>query len=214
MSLSPPKHIIFDIGGVVVRLNFEPSRRRIAEKCGISFAEVQALMTGKYDADGRLTFLARYVIGQISTDEYLNEVVERLGNCVTREALIADCRSDLPGVYPQTVALIESLRKEYAVSCFSNTHDLHWEYMLRTFPVFESFEHRMASHLAGTAKPLPECYAYMCQTLACDPDDALLIDDSEENIVAARAYGMHGIHYIGMPALGADLAKLGYVLPV
>lgn len=207
---SPPKYIIFDIGGVVVRLNFEPSRRRIANQCGKTYEEVQALMTGKTEADGSLSFLAHYVLGKISTDEYLDELLNRFGDGVTRAELIADCENDLPGVYEETVALIKVLKQQHSVSCFSNTHDLHWEYMMRAFPVFDFFEHKMASHLAGTAKPLPESCAYMCSTLGCKPGEALLIDDSRENIAAAIAYGMQGIHVEDVANLRSALRGLGY----
>ena len=212
MTIGSPQHIIFDIGGVVVRLNFEPSRQRIARQCGIPFDEVQALMTGKYEADGSLTFLAKYVLGQISTEAYLDELVERFGNCISRDELIADCADDLPEVFPDTADLIARLAESYSVSCFSNTHDLHWQYMLRSFPVFEQFEQQMASHLAGVAKPLPTAYEYMCKTLDCAPEQALLIDDSKENIKAAREFGMHGLHFVDIKTLKNDLSNYSIML--
>ena len=44
------------------------------------------------------------------------------------------------------------------------------------------------------------------------PDNCVFIDDSEPNIVAARRYGMHGIHFKDPAMLRKELIALGLPL--
>lgn len=47
----------------------------------------------------------------------------------------------------------------------------------------------------GHRKPDPAFYAHITQALDAQPDRILLVDDTEANILAARAFGWHGVHW-------------------
>lgn len=51
------------------------------------------------------------------------------------------------------------------------------------------------SYEAGTVKPQPEIYQYLCDGIACQPDEVLMIGDTiEADMIGPRKFGMHGYH--------------------
>jgi 2-haloacid dehalogenase len=51
-----------------------------------------------------------------------------------------------------------------------------------------------------------------CERYGLAPDSCVFIDDSEPNIVAARKYGMNGIHFKDPVMLRQELIALGLPL--
>ncbi|WP_373980583.1 HAD family hydrolase [Achromobacter sp. JD417] len=51
------------------------------------------------------------------------------------------------------------------------------------------------SYEAGAVKPQPEIYQYLCEGIACQPEDVLMIGDTiEADMIGPRKFGMHGYH--------------------
>ena len=59
----------------------------------------------------------------------------------------------------------------------------------------EGFDHHTFSHALGTAKPDPVIYGHAAEGMGLSPGEILFVDDREDNIAAARAFGMHAIQY-------------------
>lgn len=51
------------------------------------------------------------------------------------------------------------------------------------------------SYEAGAVKPQPEIYQYLCDGIACQPEEVLMIGDTiEADMIGPRKFGMHGYH--------------------
>lgn len=51
------------------------------------------------------------------------------------------------------------------------------------------------SYEAGAVKPQAEIYQYLCDGIACQPDEVLMIGDTiEADMIGPRRFGMHGYH--------------------
>ena len=74
------------------------------------------------------------------------------------------------------------------------------------------FDCVVLSGLEGLVKPDPRIYRVFCERYGLAPDSCVFIDDSEANIVAARRFGMHGIHFTDPKLLRAELIALGLPL--
>jgi putative hydrolase of the HAD superfamily len=71
-----------------------------------------------------------------------------------------------------------------------------WEPIWRAkLPVDEVFELVVDSAFVGVRKPDPEIYALTLDRLALPAEECAFLDDLEVNVDAARAAGMHGIHF-------------------
>jgi 2-haloacid dehalogenase len=58
-------------------------------------------------------------------------------------------------------------------------------------------------------KPDPRIFELLLERFAIDPLRAIFIDDVEVNAAAARAFGIHAIHFTNPVALRAELVALG-----
>ncbi|WP_313624744.1 HAD family hydrolase [Achromobacter sp.] len=57
------------------------------------------------------------------------------------------------------------------------------------------------SYEAGAVKPQPQIYEYLCDGIACRPDEVLMIGDTiEADMVGPRNFGIHGYHLDRQPA--------------
>jgi len=87
-----------------------------------------------------------------------------------------------------------------------------WMTRLGEWPFLEKFDGVVVSGLEGLVKPDPRIYRVFCERYGLAPDSCVFIDDSEANIVAARRFGMHGIHFTDPRLLRAELIALGLPL--
>jgi putative hydrolase of the HAD superfamily len=71
-----------------------------------------------------------------------------------------------------------------------------WEPLWRAkLPIDEVFELVVDSAFVGLRKPEPEIYALTLERLGLPAQACAFLDDLEINVDAARALGMHGIHF-------------------
>src|SRR5690606_29115418 len=63
------------------------------------------------------------------------------------------------------------------------------------FPFFNEFEGAVVSGEEGLIKPDPEIYKLLLRKYNLIPENSVFIDDRLENVEAARALNIHGIHY-------------------
>ena len=73
----------------------------------------------------------------------------------------------------------------------------------------ENFAHHTFSHRLKTAKPDPAIYAHAAQGLGVPPASILFLDDREDNILAARAFGMQAIQYLNHEDFLRDMHQAG-----
>ncbi|MGH1364360.1 MAG: HAD family hydrolase [Calditrichia bacterium] len=207
----PISHVVFDIGGVVIRLNHGVVRSRFAERLGIPVEDLNELIsTYRIDGDAQ-SLAARFRIGTIDADTYLEAYLRRFNNQISKRELIDFLCSELGEPIPETLSLLDDLRGKVNVSCFSNSQAIHWSYLIGDYPVMKEFNPAMASHLAGCAKPDPQTYQYIFNQLNAAAEDCLLIDDSKENVASAKAAGMASIWYQSPQQLLTDLNRFRFV---
>ncbi|MNV81455.1 (S)-2-haloacid dehalogenase 4A [compost metagenome] len=59
------------------------------------------------------------------------------------------------------------------------------------------------SYEACAVKPQPEIYQYLCDGIACRPDEILMIGDTvDADMIGPRKFGIHGYHLNRHPATG------------
>lgn len=81
---------------------------------------------------------------------------------------------------------------------------------LLEFPWMRDFTAKVWSSRLRCAKPDAAIYHHALDRLDVRADEALFLDDRQENIVAARAVGMSGIVFRGIPELHEDLQEMGF----
>ena len=79
----------------------------------------------------------------------------------------------------------------YRTYILSNASDLFFTYFANFGPL-EDFDGAVISCQELLLKPEPEIYQRLLSRYGLDPTECLFIDDREENVAAARAFGMRG----------------------
>jgi len=201
-----PRWLIFDLGGVIVDFDAEAAWFPYGQRAPEKEAVVKELIA---DPEGPR---ARLSEGRISADEYFAAVDRVLEFRLDRGEHRAIDASVLLGERPEMVKLLDALVGQAHLACFSNTHGLHWDHMLANYRCMELFEVQLASHLLWVRKPEPRAFEVACERLEAPPEDCIFIDDTLENVEAARRAGMVGLHFRGPGQLMQDLEDLGIAL--
>ena len=117
----------------------------------------------------------------------------------------------LPGEVEGSRAILERLSAAgvplYAITNYSAEK---WEETVARFPFLtEHFRDVAVSGLEGVTKPDPEIYRRCLGRNALEAQGCVFIDDSADNVDAARALGLDAIRFTDAPALAAALAERG-----
>jgi len=96
----------------------------------------------------------------------------------------------------------------------SNMHADMASYARRTFGWWQRLDSLTLSCEVRLIKPERAMYERCLEGLALRPDEALFIDDREENVQAAREVGLRALRFESVERLRGDLEGLGFaVLP-
>lgn len=197
--------IIFDVGGVLLRTYDHRYRREWDKRLGLASGESEELVfnspTGQAAQAGRITYQAlhQWVVQQFNLS---GEDAKQFWH-----DFWAGDDLDL-----QLIALIRSLRPGYQTAIISNAWDnLHW-LLTEKYPIADAFDLIVGSAYEKIMKPDPEIYRRTLARLGRRPEEALFIDDNEQNVLAARALGMAAIHFNPLIDLPAHFAQLGIQL--
>lgn len=199
-----PKAVIFDLGNVLVDFNHMVAAERISKFSDKTGQEIFDLFF-----DSELTAL--FEEGKILPPDFFLGVKEKLNLKleypdfvpIWNEIFFLSERNW--GVYN----LARSLRKRYKVALLSNINILHFEYLTKTFPLFDVFHQIVTSFESGFRKPHPSIYQKTLQALEVSPEDAFYTDDRADLIEKAAELGIRGHVFTGIKKLHKDLIDSG-----
>jgi len=196
------RNIIFDLGGVLIDLDFTTPVREFEKLGGNSagFDYRQAIRDPVFRA---------FETGGVTPDQFRQRIREILGNPrATDQQIDAAWCSMMDSIPLEKIALIKKLGARFRLFLFSNTNTIHITYFLERFEKkygfnLESlFEQSFYSHIIRDRKPLTSSYEKVLTLGNMRKEETLFVDDFEENIKAAEEFGLKVIHYIP----GSDLA--------
>ncbi len=182
--------IIFDLGGVLVDWKPEYLYRKIFngnEKKVKWFLETVCTNAWNAEQDGGRTIEEAENIKIAEFPEH--EDLIRL--------FYKQWHQMFSGPIEENVALFKALKASgnYKIYALTNWSAEKWDMALELFPFFHYFDGVVVSGQEKMRKPSPEIYNLLIDKFAINPENAIFIDDNEENIIAANALKIHGIHY-------------------
>ncbi len=189
-DLTGIKNIIFDLGNVLLNLDFGASIKTF-HQLGLDEKVVD-----KQQAYADPVFYDLET-GRISPEEFRKRVREILGNPNASDQQIDDAwYAMILDVPANRVKLVQELSNEYNVYLFSNTNQIHIERLHKEFKQqhgidFPSlFVKDYYSFEIGERKPELESYWKVINLAGIDPQESLFIDDLEKNIAGAQKAGL------------------------
>lgn len=195
------KLVIFDLGGVLVKVEPQQMFRALAQETRQPIEKIQRSV-----ADPSL--LESFELGRITPKQFFVEVSRRLGTEWTFDQFVSSWNGIL-SEDTRTSWLLERLHGRYSLLVLTNTNALHDEHIRHTWPVFSRAHHWVASHQVGLRKPDEAIYRLALRQANVPPEATVYIDDIAEHIAAARRLGVRAIQMTDGMRLEDELRAVG-----
>jgi len=198
--MSAAQCVVFDLGGVLVDWN----PRYLYRKMFASEAEVEAFLSDIFSHDWILASDAGRPL-----DDCIAELVARHPDHAAPIRAFRDRWHEMvAGPIAGSVEILRALKlRGVPLYALTNWSRETWPLALELFDFLDWFDGLVVSGLEGVAKPDAGIF-YRLENHGVALDNAVFIDDRADNIAAAEALGMTGIHFTGTQALGERLAAL------
>lgn len=185
------KDIVFDLGGVVLNIDYHKTERAFKS---IGFPHFDEL----YTQFKQSPLFVRFEKGLITPESFLGELRAHSQRKVKDQTLIEAWNAMLLDLPPENLDFITQLKQDYRVFLLSNTNAIHYEAffdqveaMLGRRDLAPYFEKEYYSHLIGKRKPDQEVFEFIIRDAGIDPVETLMIDDSPQHLEGAKAVGFH-----------------------
>lgn len=187
------KNIIFDLGGVVIRLN----RNRAADSlAALGIADAPALL-GEYQQKGPFLKLET---GEFSSADFYDFMIPLCRKDVTCADIRDAFEQFLIDIPVENLEIIRALRKSgFRLFVLSNTNPImfnHWiarEFKKEGLSINDYFDGIVVSFQEGICKPDPEIFNNLIHRYGLNPAYTLMLDDSEANCLSAESVGLKAI---------------------
>lgn len=107
------------------------------------------------------------------------------------------------------IRLLVRLSESYPTALLSNTSEIHWGYLFKTYPALRSVQWRFASHLMKGLKPDPVIYKKVSEKTGYALDDIVYVDDHPGFVRAAKRLGIRAVCFDGKTPLKTLFKKVG-----
>ncbi len=187
------KNIIFDLGGVIMNIDFKKTEQAFAE---LGFTDFKQYMTQFHITP----FFEQYETGKINDDEFIKGIQQIADKPIMPEQVIQAWNALLLDFPPERIALLEKIRNHYRIFLLSNTNALHYSAFQQTLhaqtgKVLEDiFEKTYYSHTTHLRKPDAAIYQLVIDENNLHPAETLFIDDTASNFSGALAIGIQTLH--------------------
>ena len=179
--------VFFDLGGVIVRTEYQTPRERLAERLGMEYEDLNKIVF-----DSETGYQAS--LGTITSLQHWESVIKRLKrpheemNAIRDEFFAGDI------VDREILHFLRSLRGKYTTGLISNAWSDLRDYIVRE-KMDDAFDHIIISAEVGVAKPEAGIYKIALKQAGVRPKEAVLVDDFYINIEGCEKVGMKGIHF-------------------
>jgi HAD superfamily hydrolase (TIGR01509 family) len=200
--MSEIRHIVFDLGQVLIRWDPERPYRRLIpdETARRKFLSEVCTPAWNLEQDR----------GRSWPDAEAALIAEHPEEAELIRAFRQNWNEMVPDAIPGTAAIVDALVDGGAdVTALTNFAADTYLVAESRFPVFRRFRGVTVSGRVGLVKPDPAIYRHHAAAFGLDPARTLFFDDSAANVDAARAVGWNAELFTGAERMRQDLARYG-----
>lgn len=199
------KHIILDIGGVLLEFDFQKVAENLKKLSPHDTEIITEVLLGP-DKN-------RFETGKMSDHKFYRNIVRRLEVELSYQRF-CELWCDLFVENTAMSSLVGMLEQTYTIIIASNTNTLHYNHITKHFPYIQKIQHKALSYEMGMLKDNPQFFEHLLRKFRLQPPETLLIDDTLGNVEAAEKVGIKGIIYRDYETLLGQLDLLGIPLDV
>lgn len=183
-----PKILVFDIGGVLVRIHHDIASALAST--GWRGERVELKDLAAFNEVNRA-----YQAGHLSLSELTTHIGVQLDGKVNDDVLVEIHDAILREEYLGALRVVQDVRAQgIEVAVLSNTCSRHWE-VLSQLPAVSAAckDHCFLSFEMGVVKPDDSIYERVEHALGLDPSGIGFVDDSEINVHSAQSRGWQAV---------------------
>lgn len=188
------KNIIFDLGGVILNLDFSITERAFRD---LGVTQFSNMFTQHHSND----LFVQLETGRISEPEFYEAFRKGTGVNLSNETIKKAWNALLLDFREPTLEWLEKNRSRYRIFLFSNTNQIHHDAFIAAYKAktgkadFDAFfEKAYYSQHIGMRKPDPAPFLQILQEQNLVPEETLFIDDTIKNIETAKSLGIKTVH--------------------
>ena len=188
------KNIIFDLGGVILNLDYA---KTVDEFKKIGLLNFQDLYSQKMQN----ILFDDFEKGEVSSSEFISYLIDSENLKIKEIDFINAWNAMLLEIPMKKLEFIDALKKDYKVFLLSNTNEIHINKfeddlkknnMLNQF--YKCFDKVYYSSRMGKRKPDENCFKQVLEENQLVPQQTLFIDDSVQHIKGAKRIGIETFH--------------------
>jgi epoxide hydrolase-like predicted phosphatase len=194
------KAVFFDLGGVIVRTEFQAPRQQLADRLGIDYEDLNKLVF-----DSESSRLAS--VGELTPEQHWISVVSKLRRKDSELSAIRDEFFAGDIVDRTLIEYIRSLRGKYKTGLISNAWGDLRDFIVRE-KFDDAFDRMIISAEVGAMKPQPKIFEIALEQSGVSPNETVFVDDFYVNIEGCEKVGIKGIHFKDPETTLTQLKKL------
>lgn len=195
------KHLIFDIGNVLVGFEW----RELLER-NYPARTAQVLANAVFGSP----VWPRLDVGDLTDEEEVQLFVELAPAYEKEIREVCTRMGDCLRLYDTTLPWLKELKaKGYQLYALSNWPRQMYEQRGENLSFLKELDGYLLSYRINKVKPNADIYELLLKTYAIRPEEAVFLDDTLANVEAARALGIHGIHFQNQEQAIEELRALG-----
>jgi glucose-1-phosphatase len=199
MKVNQIRCIFFDLGNVLLDLDYGKFSDRMISMTGLEIEQLRAALT----AGGAVL---KYEVGACNDEEFLAEISSHAGVRINPSDFLGawNCIFAEKPLLPD--AVLFELSGRLPLWVLSNTNKMHFEFLRERFRFLNDyFRGWILSYEVGVAKPDPSIYTHALRRAGFSADEALFVDDQPVNVKAARKLGMDAFQFLNPAQLIQEL---------
>ncbi len=188
------KNIIFDLGGVILDIDENVVYKEL-EKMGIEISELA-------HSKEFMEILSKFDTGIYTAATFRKKTKQFIGQeKITDQKFDSIWNAMLLDIPRERIEAIEKVKKHYKIFLMSNTNVIHYDLYVRDLQLRfgynefdELFNKSYFSFAEHLEKPDPRFFELILDHEHLLPEETLFIDDTAENIEAAKSLGINTYH--------------------
>jgi epoxide hydrolase-like predicted phosphatase len=194
------KATIWDFGRVLIQPPMADPHAHIAREAGID-----PLKFAEYFSFGGN---ARMDLGDESQAEFFGRIIREQGLKKDALQIFENFFFDQFQLNDELIHYIRSSRPKVKTAICSNFPSLLRRQLEEKWKIADAFDVLVISSEVKLLKPDPRIYQLALKRLHVKPEEAVFIDDTERNVFAARALGIHAILFKDSRATIRQIEKI------
>ncbi len=187
------RHIIFDLGGVLLNIDYTLTEKAFLELGIVNFREL-------YSQLSQTALFDNLEIGKTERAKFVAEIQKISPIQLSEEQICTAWNAMLIDLPLRRLQLLQQLRLYHDLILLSNTNEIHEEAFDKLIADAHGvklgafFDRVYYSHRVGMRKPDTDIFEYILKENGFKPEHTLFIDDSQQHIKAAASLGIQTIH--------------------